>query len=462
MTISKSPNRTIRGIRDSIPSGYVLGRTDTGDGATHLISMKELAQQTGTSKGGGISSVSLSLDTGLYTVGGSPGSDLVGTLDNQAANKVFAGPATGSAAKPAFRSLVAADLPLATGSAFGAVKPDGTSITITGGVISAAGYTLPTATTTVLGGVKVDGTTITIASGVISAAGYTLPTASTTVLGGVKVDGTSITINTGVIGAAYVILGTGVPTALKPAGTLYSRTDAAGLYVSTSTVSGGKTVVQTAYDIHGNSTPGNITLPGAPTVGHLIIVFVHWGEANMAAPTINTSAWTQFITVTSGSNEPCFAVYRYVQTGDTAVLPAICTAGTAYWGATAFEISGVSGTFATDVEASSGTFGNVSSITAPSITTASTGTLALLAGGQYNGNTNPTLGGSGTWTTDQSAHNAMNFGSVACGHQTVSASGTAVAGTVTFGASDAGTSVMQCILSGGSGSVVTGWTLIGP
>ena len=430
MTISKSPNRTIRGIRDSIPSGYVLGRTDTGDGATHLISMKELAQQTGTSKGGGISSVSLSLDTGLYTVGGSPGSDLVGTLDNQAANKVFAGPATGSAAKPAFRSLVAADLPLATGSAFGAVKPDGTSITITGGVISAAGNTLPTA--------------------------------STTVLGGVKVDGTSITINTGVIGAAYVILGTGVPTALKPAGTLYSRTDAAGLYVSTPTVSGGKTVVQTAYDIHGNSTPGNITLPGAPTVGHLIFVFVHWGEAYMAAPTINTSAWTQFITVTSGSNEPCFAVYRYVQTGDTAVLPAICTAGTAYWGATAFEISGVSGTFATDVEASSGTFGNVSSITAPSITTASTGTLALLAGGQYNGNTNPTLGGSGTWTTDQSAHNAMNFGSVACGHQTVSASGTAVAGTVTFGASDAGTSVMQCILSGGSGSVVTGWTLIGP
>ena len=430
MTISKSPNRTIRGIRDSIPSGYVLGRTDTGDGATHLISMKELAQQTGTSKGGGISSVSLSLDTGLYTVGGSPGSDLVGTLDNQAANKVFAGPATGSAAKPAFRSLVAADLPLATGSAFGAVKPDGTSITITGGVISAAGYTLPTA--------------------------------STTVLGGVKVDGTSITINTGVIGAAYVILGTGVPTALKPAGTLYSRTDAAGLYVSTSTVSGGKTVVQTAYDIHGNSTPGNITLPGAPTVGHLIIVFVHWGEANMAAPTINTSAWTQFITVTSGSNEPCFAVYRYVQTGDTAVLPAICTAGTAYWGATAFEISGVSGTFATDVEASSGTFGNVSSITAPSITTASTGTLALLAGGQYNGNTNPTLGGSGTWTTDQSAHNSTNFGSVACGHQTVSASGTAVAGTVTFGASDAGTSVMQCILSGGSGLVVAGWTLIGP
>ncbi len=69
-----------------------------------------------------------------------------------------------------------------------------------------AAYSLPTATTTVLGGVKVDGSTITITGGVISAAtgsSYTLPTASTTVLGGVKVDGSSIVINSGVISSTY-------------------------------------------------------------------------------------------------------------------------------------------------------------------------------------------------------------------------------------------------------------------
>ena len=61
-------------------------------------------------------------------------------------------------------------------------------------------YTLPTASTTVLGGVKVDGSTITISNGVISGANtYSLPTASTTVIGGVKIDGTTITINNGVI-----------------------------------------------------------------------------------------------------------------------------------------------------------------------------------------------------------------------------------------------------------------------
>ncbi len=126
-------------------------------------------------------------------------------------------------------------------------------------------YTLPTASTTTLGGVKIDGTSITISDGVISSqnmitsyndltnkpkinniviagnqsldklgiqpAGdyveksglsavassgsyndlsdkpsipsqYTLPTASTTTLGGVKVDGSSITISDGVISAS--------------------------------------------------------------------------------------------------------------------------------------------------------------------------------------------------------------------------------------------------------------------
>jgi hypothetical protein len=60
---------------------------------------------------------------------------------------------------------------LAAGDKFGFVKPDNTTITIAGGVISAASaYTLPIATTTVLGGVKGDNSTITIkADGTISA-----------------------------------------------------------------------------------------------------------------------------------------------------------------------------------------------------------------------------------------------------------------------------------------------------
>jgi hypothetical protein len=71
---------------------------------------------------GSVSSVGLALDSGLYTVSGSPmtgSGTLTGTLNTQSANLVFAGPASGSAAKPTFRALAAADLPAGTASLSG-------------------------------------------------------------------------------------------------------------------------------------------------------------------------------------------------------------------------------------------------------------------------------------------------------------------------------------------------------
>ena len=61
-----------------------------------------------------------------------------------------------------------------------------------------ASYSLPTASTTVLGGVKVDGSTITISSGIISAvsSSYTLPMASASTLGGVRI-GSGISVDQG-------------------------------------------------------------------------------------------------------------------------------------------------------------------------------------------------------------------------------------------------------------------------
>jgi hypothetical protein len=101
------------------------------------------------------------------------------------------------------------------------------------GLTVSSGYTLPTASTSVLGGVKIDGTTITISSGVISAvssSSYSLPTASTSVLGGVKVDGTTISISSGVISAASTGIGLGIGqtwqdvTLTRTVGTVYTNT----------------------------------------------------------------------------------------------------------------------------------------------------------------------------------------------------------------------------------------------
>lgn len=55
----------------------------------------------------------------------------------QASNTVFAGPSSGTNASPSFRKIVAADLPIATTSSLGIVRPDGVTVVINEGIISA-------------------------------------------------------------------------------------------------------------------------------------------------------------------------------------------------------------------------------------------------------------------------------------------------------------------------------------
>ena len=97
---------------------------------------------------GTVISIGLTMPT-EFSVAGSPitsSGTLAVTKANQSANLVYAGPSSGSPAAPTFRSLAAGDLPLATTGAFGAVKPDGSTITISSGVISSAGLTNPMTT----------------------------------------------------------------------------------------------------------------------------------------------------------------------------------------------------------------------------------------------------------------------------------------------------------------------------
>ena len=112
---------------------------------------------------GSVKSVALTMPS-EFAVAGSPitvAGTLAVTKATQTENKVFAGPATGSAAAPTFRSLVAADLPLGTDAAPGALQGDGVTIVVSAGVAvansqallnpgtiySVAGTPLPTPTT---------------------------------------------------------------------------------------------------------------------------------------------------------------------------------------------------------------------------------------------------------------------------------------------------------------------------
>lgn len=84
-----------------------------GTGATNFPNNHQLVAVVFTAGGGSgtVTSVGLSLPAGLFSVSGSPvtsAGTLTGTLLTQSANTVFAGPSSGAAAAPAFRSLTLA------------------------------------------------------------------------------------------------------------------------------------------------------------------------------------------------------------------------------------------------------------------------------------------------------------------------------------------------------------------
>jgi len=77
----------------------------------------------------GVTSVALALPASVFSVSGSPVTStgtLTGAFTTQTANTVFAGPTTGSAATPAFRALVAADLPTSFSKTTVVYQPGGT------------------------------------------------------------------------------------------------------------------------------------------------------------------------------------------------------------------------------------------------------------------------------------------------------------------------------------------------
>src|SRR5215469_13836154 len=108
-------NRKIRGIRDSIPPGYVLGRASGGNGPPQLIKISDIAQLA-TSQGGG-GSLSAQIDQ-------MAGSTLNDVLTRTSAGWRAAAPATGSF-MPFNPSVPTA--PLTSGF----TKTDGASITTT-------------------------------------------------------------------------------------------------------------------------------------------------------------------------------------------------------------------------------------------------------------------------------------------------------------------------------------------
>lgn len=148
---------------------------------------------------GTVTSVGLSLPTSVFDVTGSPvtsSGTLTATFDNQAANTVFAGPASGSPDTPTFRTLSGADVTLTVGTT-----------PIASGTAGRLLYEGPGNVLQESSGMSFDGTTLAVTG---------LSNSGNTVLGDAAADSLTINAGTLTIGSNY--------TATRAAGTLAAGT----------------------------------------------------------------------------------------------------------------------------------------------------------------------------------------------------------------------------------------------
>src|SRR6201984_886141 len=110
----------------------VVGVANGGTGLTTCSTSGYVLSWTGSAwacvpstAGGTVTSVGLSLPLCIFSISGSPvtgTSTLTGSLNNEPANFVWAGPTSGGSTTPAFRALVGADLPLPSVSTLGGIQ----------------------------------------------------------------------------------------------------------------------------------------------------------------------------------------------------------------------------------------------------------------------------------------------------------------------------------------------------
>jgi hypothetical protein len=114
------------GVKAAAGTSVTFNLPTTNGSANQVLITDGSGNTSWTTAGAGtVSSVGLALPSSILTVSGSPVTGtgtLTGTLATQSANLVWAGPTTGSAATPTFRSLVGADLPNPSASTLGGVQ----------------------------------------------------------------------------------------------------------------------------------------------------------------------------------------------------------------------------------------------------------------------------------------------------------------------------------------------------
>lgn len=187
-------------------------------------------------------------------------------------------------------------------------------------------------------------------------------------------------------------------------------------------------VVQHQSGIHPHEVPGQITLGAIPTSGNLLVAVLGVRISPASDLVVNDPSWKQFNAIyRPGSPDVLYqvAIYRYVQPGDLALLPAFCTGGDTYWAHAIYEVSGVSGNWNDDLLGSYIMCQYDSNPSTPvtqplsAYPAIASGSLAITAVAVFDSNENPAI--SGSWTLDETGNNASDYGAIACAHRDMNA-----------------------------------------
>ena len=190
-------------------------------------------------------------------------------------------------------------------------------------------------------------------------------------------------------------------------------------------------VVQSAYALPASGYT-SCTLGAAPTPGNLLILFLASGND---AHALLGPRWTLITNGGAGGDFSCqygLLAYCYVEEGDTTSVPEITT-GPIYYNAVAvYEVTGVTGTWASDFDQCEGAYDQTSttSMAITAMTTAAANELALVFAGQYDAGSNASI--SSGWETDIAENNSGDYGLVFGASQFFSASSSSVGGTLTI------------------------------
>lgn len=260
-------------------------------------------------------------------------------------------------------------------------------------------------------------------------------------------------------GSGTLILGSGVPTALEPAGTLYSRTDAAGLYQSTPTVGAAAIVQALAQDNNASPPFGGkgVTFASAVTTGNLLLAIL--SDTGTTAPAADTG-WTLEDQFTDGSTAFIAIYSRIAQAGDGVTPPQVVTSGaTTASNFGAWELSGATWASLDGAVVGAGVTAPGATTVMSSLTPSQAGDLVLttvtqfkIFGAQQTVGTPFTLNHDGAFFHD----------CLWIGNDSSPPAGTPIAATITWDSGGSITSGVYVVFALKGSGLVANWTLIGP